>query len=294
LSDLSVELTLFDDGVAVEVGDVIEVTHPIGLSAKKMRVLDVANDYGRFRVSASEYDPAVYSDAVATDPSYPDTNFTSPASPPTLTGLTAVEELYQLENGNYSSRIRAAWSAPTTYPYPYQTEVEVWGGGVLLGGGLTRQVEWASPSVQELVTYQVRIRIAGSTGAVGTWAYASVTAVGKFAPPGNVPLLSGFEAGGRVYLSWQPAVDIDIWRYEVRYGSTGGTWETAKMVDRVDALTLVSDQVPVGTWKFHVKALDSVGQYSATAATVNVTVTSDASAFLIDTYDQTAPTPTNY
>jgi hypothetical protein len=104
---------------------------------------------------------------------------------------------------------------------------------VLLGGGLTRQVEWASPSVQELVTYQVRIRIAGSTGAVGTWAYASVTAVGKFAPPGNVPLLSGFEAGGRVYLSWQPAVDIDIWRYEVRYGSTGGTWETAKMVDRV-------------------------------------------------------------
>jgi CspA family cold shock protein len=260
LSDLSVELTLFDDGVAVEVGDVIEVTHPIGLSAKKMRVLDVANDYGRFRVSASEYDPAVYSDAVATDPSYPDTNFTSPASPPTLTGLTAVEELYQLENGNYSSRIRAAWSAPTTYPYPYQTEVEVWGGGVLLGGGLTRQVEWASPSVQELVTYQVRIRIAGSTGAVGAWAYASVTAVGKFAPPGNVPLLSGFEAGGRVYLSWQPAIDIDIWRYEVRYGSTGGTWETAKMVDRVDALTLVSDQVPVGTWKFHVKALDSVGQ----------------------------------
>lgn len=293
LSDLSVELTLFDDGVAVEVGDVIEVTHPIGLSAKKMRVLDVANDYGRFRVSASEYDPAVYSDAVATDPSYPDTNFTSPTSPPTLTGLTAVEELYQLENGNYSSRIRAAWSAPTTYPYPYQTEVEVWGGGVLLGGGLTRQVEWASPSVQELVTYQVRIRIAGSTGAVGTWAYASVTAVGKFAPPGNVPLLSGFEAGGRVYLSWQPAIDIDIWRYEVRYGSTGGTWETAKMVDRVDALTLVSDQVPVGTWKFHVKALDSVGQYSATAATVNVTVTSDASAFLIDTYDQTAPTLTN-
>jgi hypothetical protein len=49
----------------------------------------------------------------------------------------------------------------------------------------------------------------------------------------------------------------------------------------------------VGTWTIHVKALDSVGQYSATAATANVTVTSDAAAFLVASYDQTNPALTN-
>ena len=38
--------------------------------------------------------------------------------------------------------------------------------------------------------------------------------------------------------------------------------DTATLIDRVDALRLVTDLIPVGTWKIHVKALDSVGLYS--------------------------------
>jgi hypothetical protein len=73
----------------------------------------------------------------------------------------------------------------------------------------------------------------------------------------------------------------------------GGTWETATLIDRVDALRITSDQIPVGAWTIYVKAIDSVQQYSATAASAPVTVTSDAEAFLVDTYDSTAPTLTN-
>ena len=89
------------------------------------------------------------------------------------------------------------------------------------------------------------------------------------------------------------AVDIDIWRYEVRYGAVGTPWSGTTLLDRVDSLRLQSDQIPTGTWTLHVKALDSVGQYSTAAATVNVTVTTDSSAFLVNSYDQTAPTLTN-
>lgn len=303
LSDLSIELVLFDDGVAVEVGDVIEVTHPIGLSAKRLRVLNVMNDYGRFRIAATEYDPAVYSDAVAVDPTYPDTRFTSPASPPALTGLILAEELYQLENGNYSSRIRATWSAPTTYPYPHQIEVEVWGGGVLLGSGFTSQSEWASPAVQEMVMYQVRVRIAGGTGAAGTWAYATITALGKYAPPGNVPSISAFEVGGEVRVTIGAAIDKDLKFYELRYDDGSKTtptytwaeiWAAAVFVDATPAASgvggfIASKSVPVGSWRLLVCALDSVDQYSAVPAMATVTITLDANSFLVGNHAYSSP-----
>lgn len=61
-----------------------------------------------------------------------------------------------------------------------------------------------------------------------------------------------------------------------------------------------TDQMPVGTWVLGVKAIDNVikpgqvvGQYSINAATTEVTVTSDAAAFLVDSYDFDTPTLTN-
>jgi hypothetical protein len=31
--------------------------------------------------------------------------------------------------------------------------------------------------------------------------------------------LTGYEVGGEVRLRWEPATDIDIWRYEIRWGA---------------------------------------------------------------------------
>ncbi len=73
LTDLSFQLHVFDEGLKVRAGDVVEVTHPIGLSAKKMRVLDAsAMAPGRWVLDLWEYDEAVHSDHVESEPTYPD------------------------------------------------------------------------------------------------------------------------------------------------------------------------------------------------------------------------------
>lgn len=294
LEDLEVSWEAFDEALAVERGDVGSVTHPVGLSDKLVRVTDIrASGPGRYRITAREYDPAAYSDAVEVGPTWQDTALPSPTNPPSLSGLAAVEEVYQLDNGTYASRLRVTWTA-VTWPFLAGYRVEVYRLGALIDSATVAGAVYASAAVQEGVEYVVRVAAATTIGTLGAWAQANITPAGKYLVPGNVPSATAFEAGGRVYLSWQPAVDLDIWRYEVRYGTTGGAWDTATLIDRVDGLRLISDQIPTGTWRLYVKALDSVGQYSASAATYDVTVTSDASAFLVSSYDSTTPTWQNW
>lgn len=293
LGDLTIDFDTFDEALAVEVGDIITVTHPIGLSSKLARVTAInATTPGRWHISAVEYDPAMYSDVVIAEPTYADTDLPSPAAPPAVSGVTMVEEVYQQQDGTWSSRWRVTWTAQS-YPYLAYYRVELWAGQTLIAASSAFTAEWVSGPIQEGVQYAVKVASVTTIGVVGNYATQSGQALGKQLVPGDVPSVSAFEAGGRVYVSWQPAIDIDIWRYEVRYGTTSSTWDSAKLIDRVDALRLTSDQIPVGTWRLFVKALDSVGQYSANAATVDVTVTSDANSFLVDTYEHTSPTLTN-
>lgn len=72
LSDLQTTLEVFDIGIQHEIGDVVTVSHPVGLVSKLFRIADapVMTSPGRWRLSLAEYDPAVYSTSVATGPTY--------------------------------------------------------------------------------------------------------------------------------------------------------------------------------------------------------------------------------
>ena len=130
------------------------------------------------------------------------------------------------------------------------------------------------------------MHIVSTTGAIGPDALTTIIPQGKYLPPADVPGFNGFEAGGRVYLSWGIAVDIaiDTIRYEIRYGAVGIAWESAARLDRVSALTWASQGLAQGTYRFLIKALDSVNNYSADAAFKDITVTLDSSAFTSYTY----------
>lgn len=294
LNDLSVTFEAFDAALAVQVGDIVDVTHSVGLSAKLFRVAKIEQSSpGRWSIAATEYDPAVYSSTVATGPSVVDTTLDNPSSPPTLSPITLAEEVYQLRDGTYASRVRATWAA-STYSLLNSYRVTVWQGGAVVETGTADRnaTTYATGPVREGVQYQVDVAIATSI-ATGTAASATITPAGKSLVPGDVASLTGFEAGGRVFLYWTAAADLDIWRYELRYGTTGGSWDTATVVTRVDALTHVAEGLPAGTWRFYVKAIDSVGQYSNNAAWLDVVITSDAGAFLVDSHTFTTPTLAN-
>lgn len=281
LRDLSGSFTVFDEGLQITPGDVLSVTHPIGLSSKLVRVIDAqAKEPGRIDIAFEEYDPAVYTENVYSEPTSPDTGLPSPFDVPAPTNLVVTEEVFALENGLYSSRFRITWNSDD-YAYTHRYYVAVEYLNELFTSAYTVDNEYATSAVVEGRQYTVRVKIVADVGVSGEEVTALVTAQGKQLVPGNVPSLSGFEVGGEVRLTWEPAVDIDIWRYEIRYGTTGGSWDTANRIDRVDGLRLVTRDVPAGTWRFYAKAIDSIGQYSATAATKDITVTLDIKAFFV-------------
>lgn len=303
LCDLIVSFSTFFAGVKMMVGMRVDVTHPIGLSSKSVRIATV-NDAadGSYAITATEYDPAVYSDIVASEPTTPDSNLPNPSLPPQLAALTITEETYRTEIGTFASRIRVSWTDPG-WPFVREYRIIISAASVEVhtGTAYDTATSYASPALQEGVAYTVGVAIVSSTRSVGAFRYGNITTVGKSINPGNVVTLSGFEAGGRVLLNWTAAdnptipgtPDPDIWRYEIRYGTTAGSWDTATVLDQVDSLTFTCEIIAPGTWRFYVKAIDSVQQYSATAATRDIVVTLDSGAYTAQTKTFTTATLTS-
>ena len=79
---LGVRFGLFDEGLEVKAGDIIELTHPVGLTSKQFRVLDNSqDDIGRWIVTAFEYDASVYSSHIEVEPTYSDLEYNSGVAP---------------------------------------------------------------------------------------------------------------------------------------------------------------------------------------------------------------------
>lgn len=292
LCDLNVSFETFDEGLQDEIGDVVTLDTALLGTPVEVRILGVeAMEPGRWRVSGEEYDAVMYSDAVVSDPNLGGGIVSNPADPPDIEGLTLTEEVYQTQTGIYASRIRASWTA-ITWPFLSRYELAVYHGLSLVYEASSRTSEAVSGPLQEGNTYRVLVRVRSSIGAVGAWAEDSLTSQGKYLPPGDVPAVRGLEVGGEVRLNWDAATDLDIWRYEVRYGATTDDWEDAVFVDRVDGLRCLTRDIPEGTWRFFVKAIDSIGNESAEAATVDLVVSLDRNV-LTDRTIFESPTLTN-
>ena len=282
LRNLLAEAIIRDEGLAVAVGDVVTLTHPLGLDAKPLRVLAVDDQSpGRYRVQLEEYDPAVYSSAIVAEPTYADTPLPSPFDVPAPTDLAAVEEVYRLLDGTYATRLRLSW-AGAVYPYAKRYDARLETAGMLAWSTSGPDTDATTTEVIPGQSYQAKVRIVAAIGLSGPWTSLAITIVGRNYPPTDVARLAAVEIGGEVRLSWPAALDTDIWRYEIRYGTT--TWEAATLLDRVDSLRCMTRDVPAGDWLFFVKALDAIGQYSATAAVKAVTVTLDAASFFVGSF----------
>lgn len=304
LEDLEVEFSVFEEGLKVAVGDLVVITDDIGLDAKKFRVLGVQDKgNGRWGIYGREYDIAAYSSVVEASPSTLDLNLPNPRSVSPPTSLTLTETIYlekdvtvndSLARGLvYQTRLNVGWTA-SSYPYPHTYRVLFEVGGTIIHELNTPGTQCASPTVQQGVTYTVKVITRSGLGFESVALEGSIEARGKYLEPSNVPsITSAFEIGGEVLLAWTPAADVDVVRYEWRYANpVGFTWSSAQMIDRVDGLRARFRGLPVGTWLFGVKAIDSVGNYSPDPTTVEVTITSDADAILQDR-EFTAPTLTN-
>jgi hypothetical protein len=292
LSDLTVSWACFDVGLALQVGDIVTVTHAIGLTAKAVRLTSITDrGFGRYDLTGAEYDPAIYSDVVVAEPTTVDSGLAIAGTPPTLTGLAAVEEIYRTGDGLISSRLRITWDDPE-WPNTLNYLVTLTDAGVLVHQGTAWGEAYVTPPLQEGKTYGIAVRVISRAGVAGTEATTAQALVGKLGTlPGDVPSLVCTEVAGVVYARWTAASDLDTLDYELRYGAVGVAWADATYVQRIASLAYTIEGIAAGTWDVLIKARDSYKQESANAArAASVVVTSDTTAPQLGTNTYTSPT----
>lgn len=303
LLNTQVTLTTFDESLRYRIGAIIDVDLSLGGMQKPMRVIHAeARSDLNWNMALVDYDPAVYSTAVVTAPTYPDSRFQLPGRPPPATSLAMSEEIFQLNDGSWRSRMRVTWVRDTTY-LAFENwsvvldEVQAGGGVVQVFQGSSVTEEYVSPAVQEDRLYRFSVVMVNGIGQRSSSVSIELSALGKFLPPGDVPYLDAVEAGGIVFLSWGVAVDIDapLLVYELRYGPVGVTWAAATRINILSSLAYTVYGTPAGTYDFLVKARDDVGLYSVNATRKQVRVTSDAGSITMLLHTFTAPvTLTNF
>lgn len=298
LCDLEIELEAFDEALSIETGDVIEVTHNIGLGDKKFRVIDVqaGNEIGHWNIVGLEYDPAKNSNTIQVEPTYDDIDLPNPGEVPAGPTPTLTEKLFVDEGGKTFSRFQIAWTG-VDWPFAKNYRIRVTAGAdVIMENNVTHlgvvSHTAATPPVKQDLSYKVQIWTVNVFGKSGTVAgEASAVALGKLLLPTAPTNAQGFEAGQFVNLQWGASIDIDLVGYRIKripesdyLSDVAGAWDHSNAVllaDRHDALRILINAQPVGTFYYMVKAIDSLDQVSDSAtapygrADAKITVTAD-------------------
>lgn len=296
IADLAGTFEMTGKGAQLTKGDVVSITHPVGLTAKEFRVLDAnAVAKGRWRIEVREYSPLLSSTEVVADPNVSDTNLPAIDNVPTPANMVLTESLYQIASGETRAKLKASVDA-VTYPFRMSYEWIVMQGTATLFTQTTSapSMVWGPLPLSGAVTYLVKCRVHGQVSD-GAYLSKEINVLGKTALPLPPSSFTPFEAGGTVYFRWGAGMDIDLAGYEIRYGTSGQIWAEMTVVNRW-GLALAGDTrlIAPGTWTFEIRSFDTVkkvpgepGQYSATGLRAEVPVTTDADAFHVSDHDLT-------
>jgi len=331
LNDLTVTFSALDDVLNINLGDGIIMHHEVNETRytdlfKPYRVTGIRHkEWGKWDVTAMEYDPQGYATTAGPTQTFGETNLPPITNPIAPTALTITEEVFQNDTGVWTSRLRITWDRPD-YPYISSFKVEIFrqdpapqkmmetaivpntlnvGGKVefVTSSALNLLQEYIEgtpivpPGSTDYPTYRIKVYTISVLGkASNTPIEVDYKMKGKTLRPGNVPAIRGFEASGKVYLSWDKAIDLDIWRYHLKHAdktavesySTEVQWEMATTIDYIDALTYIATNIPIGDRRFLIKAVDSLQQESLDAAYVDIYVDRDDNAFIVGELTVTA------
>lgn len=133
LADLTLGLTVFDEAAKWQKGDVLSVTLPNGLEGKLFYIVRVTDlGFGRWRLDLREYDPAFWSDVVASEPTFDNTGGGNCTAPPAASTFAATQVNRFDSSCACTRRLRLDWTAPY-YPCLDRWEVELYEGAFLVG-----------------------------------------------------------------------------------------------------------------------------------------------------------------
>lgn len=288
VSDLIVNFEAFGEPIELRRGDVFTLSDNGGFDEKPFRLVNCIPkpDPGAWVITGKEYDPQVYSDAVAVEPTTPDTSFSTPTAPPTVTGLTLTEDVYTTPEGLTVRRALVDWD-DAGYEYLLHYLVRVYEGstsGQLIETKTPITPGVATGALQEEHTYAITVTVI-SRVAAGTPAESTILIGGTAVLPPDVTSLAQSVVGNVTRLSWA-AASGSATAIELRWGATSlGTdtaaFNAATLLNRVamPATAYETTAIPTGTWRVFAKFRDALrsaiyplGRESENPAYIDVTI----------------------
>jgi hypothetical protein len=127
-----------------------------------------------------------------------------------------------------------------------------------------------TPGLFEIYIYSVNAGgQSSSTALIGT-----INALGKTAPPANVPALYAMlDPDVGVTLNWEEVTDLDLQGYAIWQGPA---WGSGTKLGVFAATSKKLGLLSAGTTTWWIKALDTSGSYSTTATSASLTITAAA------------------
>lgn len=265
----------------LQIGDIVNVTNTrLGFSSKTFEVVDWKFGFGtdqtlEVSLVLREISAAVY-EWDAEEDEFEIGNTTLPNAQVTAeVGLTAtaiVREVNQSIVGGFEIDVSAS------EPYAAQFELQYRKSGTTkyINAGLQRGGAFEVTGL-ESGAYDFRARSLNDFGKRGPW--ATITNRGldirdTLGNPDDVQDFTGNVIGSSLHLSWTPVTTAGLSHYKVRYSSltTGASYQNA--VDIVDKVSRPANTavVPAKTGTYFLKAVDKIGNVSATAASFGVIV----------------------
>lgn len=252
------------------------VFDPKATPGKKVKILDIkplSESY--VRLTATDEEPTYYAAESASYTYAPPAVFE--AALPTITNVTITDTLIVV-GGGYATRIAIAFNVSGTYGFA--TVRAGLAGMPLQTVGQTdeRRFEFTAPP-SGVMDIEITARAPSyHFKAAGRYTTQYVI-LGKDRLPQNVQNFSGSQNGRFIIYRWDEVSDVDRDGYEIRrapagIADTAEAWRRGVLVVEAEQGTeMTTGVVPPGNWTHLIKAKDTSGNFSATAARFDLEVT---------------------
>jgi predicted phage tail protein len=225
------------------------------------RVVSVAErDPGVHEVTALAHNPSKYAAIEEGLALQPRSITVLSDIPPPPTGLAMQESLYRVKD-QAQVLVQVSWTEVQT-AIAYRLSYRV-AGGNFVSLPLT-SANYAEIRDAQEGQYEFSLRAIGITRKESVPATLSGVVLGKTLPPSDV---TGFTVQRRVsdlMIAWDELPDADLSGYEVRVGPG---WDNAQLVAKTSGTQMLHDQSAAGQYPYHIRAIDTSGNYSARVTT---------------------------
>lgn len=225
------------------------------------RVVAVAErDPGVHEVTALAHNPSKYASIEEGLALQPRSITVLSDVPPPPTGLVIQESLYRVKD-QAQVLVQVSWSEVQT-AIAYRLSYRV-AGGNFVSLPLT-SANYAEIRDAQEGQYEFSLRAIGITRKESVPVTLNATVLGKTLPPSDV---TGFTVQRRVsdlMIAWDELPDADLSGYEVRVGPG---WDNAQLVAKTSGTQMLHDQSAAGQYPYHIRAIDTSGNYSAHVTT---------------------------